>query len=496
MLTHSGAVWIKRHAYAFWYLFVGLLAIALRWPTMNFPLSEAFAFRQMQTTLMIREYMDGGFFQLSPLPLLGPPWQVPMEFPLFQWIAAIGGSLVGASPQIAGRLMALFFFLVCAALVALIGNRLYSRSVGFTGFVLFLALPFGWQWGNAPLIEFAATAGALGSFYMVMLWIERRSWWLIAALIAALSVVCLVKITTAVVWIIPLIVIAIFWKRSVGIREVTNRWPLLIPAMLSSSAGVGWTRFSDVYKANHQFTEFLTSRSLTEWNFGSAEQRLDTLGWSMIFGYSEAIVGLLLIFFLLLISALISWRNRAATIALASTLFIGPMAFFNLYYMHGYYLASLYPALVIVMAAGIVGVAKVIGRDFTVSNSARYCVVATAVLGLLVMAWISPEGQLVSQRSSEGLYQFPLAQEIVDNTPVDAGVITVGCDWNPAYSYLSGRKTLMLSGRNPDESIPQDWIGSDVQFVASCIEGIDPAVATGLGGPFLQVSPNVWKIFS
>lgn len=498
VLIQSGAAWIKRHGYAFSYLLVGFLAVALRWPTMNFPLSEAHAFRQMHTALMIREYMNGGFFQLSPLPVLGPPWQVPIEFPLFQWMAAVGGSVVGTSPQIAGRLTALFFFLVCAALVALIGNRLYSRSAGFAGFVLFLFLPFGWQWGNAPLIEFAATAAALGSFYLVMQWVERRSWWLIAGLTATLSVVCLVKITTAVVWIVPLIVISVFWKRTVGIREVINRWPLLIPAVLSALAGLGWTRFSDVYKSSRQFTQFLVLQSqyMTEWNFGSVEQRLDTRSWSVIFSYSEAIVGLLLIFFLLLISALIFWRNRAATIALASTLLIAPMVFFNLYYMHVYYLASLYPALVIVMAAGIVGVAKVIGRDSSVSNSARYSVVATAAFGLLVIAWISPEGQLVSQRSSEGLYQFPLAQEIVDNTPVDAGVITVGCDWNPAYSYLSGRKTLMLSGRNPDESIPQDWIGSDVQFVASCIEGIDPAVATGLGGPFLQVSPNVWKIFS
>jgi 4-amino-4-deoxy-L-arabinose transferase-like glycosyltransferase len=496
VLTYSGAVWIKRHGYALGYLFAGLLAVALRWPTMNFPLTEAFAFRQMQTTLMIREYMDDGFFQLSPLPILGPPWQVPLEFPLFQWIAAIGGSVVGASPQIAGRLTALFFFLACAALVALIGNRLYSRSVGFTGFVLFLFLPFGWQWGNAPLIEFAATAGALGSFYLVMLWVERRSWWLIAALTITLSVMCLVKITTAVVWIIPLIVIAVLWKRTTSIRGITKRWPLLIPAVLSGSAGLGWTRFSDAYKSSQQFTEFLTSQALIDWNFGSIEQRLDTLGWSMIFGYSEAIVGLLLVFFLLFISALIFWGNRATTIVLASTLFVGPMIFFNLYYLHGYYLAAIYPAVVIVMAAGIVGVVHTNGTDLIPSNLARCSVVATATFGLLVMAWISPEGQLMSQRSSEGLYQFPLAQEIVDNTPVNAGVITVGCDWDPAYSYLSGRKTLMLSVRNPDESIPKNWIGSDVQFIASCIEGIDPAVATGLRGPFLQVSPNIWKIFS
>ena len=487
---------IKHQRFIIGYLFVGVLAIAFRWPIMNFPLTEAFAFRQVQTTLMIREFMEGGFFQLSPLPILGPPWQVPMEFPLFQWIAAIFGSVVGASPQISGRLTALFFFLMCAALVALTGNRLYSRSVGFTGFVVFLFLPFGWQWGNAPLIEFAATAGALGSFYLIMLWIERRSWWLIAALTVSLSVVCLVKITTAVVWIVPLLVITMVWKNSDGLREVTNRWPLLIPATFSSAAGLGWSRFSDVYKSNHQFLEFLESRSLTEWYFGSIEQRLDTRGWSMIFGYSEAIVGLLLIFFILLISALIFWGNRATTISFALTLFIGPIIFFNLYYMHGYYLAAIYPALVLVMAAGIVGVSKTMGRDPLLSNSARYSVVATATFGLLVIAWISPEGQLVSQRSTEGLYQFPLTQEIVDNTPVEAGVITVGCDWNPVYSYLSGRKTLMLSGRNSNEIIPKDWVGSDLQFVASCIEGIDPAAATGLQGPFLQISPNIWKVFS
>ncbi len=403
---------------------------------------------------------------------------------------------MGASPQVAGRLTALSFFLVCAVLVTLIGNRLYSRSVGFVGFVVFLFLPFGWQWGNAPLIEFAATAGALGSFYLVILWVERRSWLLIVALTATFSVVCLVKITTAVVWIIPIVVIASLWKRTVGIREVTNRWPLLIPAVLGGLAGLGWTRFSDVYKSRHQFTQFLTSQSLTEWNFGSTDQRLDYPSWSMIFRYSESITGLLLIFFVLVISALIFWQNRATTIALASTLFVGPMIFFNLYVQHSYYLAAIYPALVIVMAAGITGISRTIRADLIQLNLARGSVVATVVLGLLVMAWISPEGHAVSQRSSNGSYQFPLAQEIVDNTPVDAGVITVGCDWDPDYSYLSGRKMLMLSGRNPDESIPRDWIGSDLQFVASCIEGIDPAVATGLQGPFLQVSPNVWKIFS
>lgn len=471
------------------YVVTGALAVVLRWPIMNFPLSEAYAFRQFQTTLMIREYMEGGFFQLSPLPLFGPPWQVPMEFPLFQWVAALGGTVVGASPQIAGRLTALAFFLICAAFVALIGTRLYSASVGFVGFVIFLFAPFGWQWGSAPLIEFAATAGALISIYLIMMWTERRMWWLLVALTLSLSVLTLVKSTTAVVWVLPILAISLAWKNTDGIREALTRWPLVIPLVISGILGIAWTRLSDSFKGGYQFTQFLTSESLTTWNFGSVDQRLDTRNWAKIFEYSEAINGLPIIFFALVIVALAIWRVRLITIALASTLFVGPMVFFNLYYMHGYYLSAFYPAIVIVMAAGVIGIASLV-RD----TAGRMVVTGAIVLNVLVMAWISPEGQLVSQRSTEGLYQFPLAEEIVSNIPADAGVITIGCDWNPAYSYLSGRKTLMLSGRNPDESIPTEWIGPEVQYVASCTEGVDPNAATGLVNPLIQVSPNIWRI--
>ena len=479
----------KNRALILGYVLTGVLAVVLRWPIMNFPLSEAYAFRQFQTTLMIREYMENGLFQVSPLPVFGPPWQVPMEFPLFQWVAALGGNLVGASPQIAGRLTALVFFLVCAVFVALIGTRLYSARTGFAGFVIFLFAPFGWQWGSAPLIEFAATAGALMSVYLFMVWVDRRSWWLIILMTLTLSIMTLVKITTGVVWVIPIVAVALTWKNSTGVREVLTRWPLVIPLAISLILGLVWTRFSDTFKGSNQFTQFLTSESLTTWNFGSVDQRLDTRNWFRILEYSEAINGLPLIFFTLTVAAIAIWRYRIITIALATTLFIGPMVFFNLYYMHGYYLSAFYPALVIVIAAGIIGIAKFVG-----DSSGRLIVSGAMVVIVLVMAWTSPEGQVVSQRSTEGLYQFPLAEEIVENTPKDAGVIMIGCDWNPAYSYLSGRRSLMLSGRNPDETIPTEWVGPELQYIASCIEGIDPNTATGLRNPMMQVSPNIWRI--
>lgn len=480
---------VKRPALTAVYAFLAVTGVVLRWPTMNFPLSEAHAFRQFQTTLMIRELMDGGVWQLSPLPVLGPPWQVPMEFPLFQWIGAVGGTIVGAAPQIAGRLTALVFFMISAALMAVMATRLYSRVVGLIAFGLFMFLPFGWQWGNAPLIEFAATAGAVASFYVIMLWVERRSRWLLVLLTFTLAFMALVKITTAVVWVIPLLAVSVWWGTTSGKRSIYSRWPLAVPLSVSGILAVAWTRYSDGFKASHQFTEFLTSESLTTWNFGTIDQRLGTRNWFRIAEYSESIVGLLVIFFVLLTAAVALWGFRPITVALASTLFIGPLVFFNLYYMHSYYLAAVYPALVLVVAAGIGGIARSL-QD----RSARMLASLVMAFSVLVMAWISPEGQLVSQRTSEGLYQFPLAEEIANNTPADAGVIAIGCDWDPAYPYLSGRRMLMLSGRNPDESIPPEWIGPELTYIASCAEGIDPRDATGINNPLVQVSPHIWRI--
>ena len=110
---------------------------------------------------------------------------------------------MGTTPQIAGRLTAWVYFLLAAALVSVIGTKVYSYLVGFVAFVLVTFLPFGWQWGNAPVIEFAATAAALVSVLLILYWVERRNWWLLGGLTVTLTVLFLVKVTTGIVWLIP-----------------------------------------------------------------------------------------------------------------------------------------------------------------------------------------------------------------------------------------------------------------------------------------------------
>ena len=459
-----------------------------RWPSMSYALTEAYTFRQTQTTLMIREYMAGGPFQLSPLPLFGPDWQVPMEFPLFQWLAALGGNVVGTSPQIAGRLTALAFFEISAIIAAYLAYRWFSPAASLATMILIQFLPFGYQWGNAPLIEFLATSGALAALLCADLWTRRpRTVWAVLAT-GAFLVSFLVKPTTALVWIPVYLGVSIEWTGTDFFRRNLRRWPLAVPLLVGALGAAAWTRLADSVKASNYYSSFLTSANLSEWNYGTIDQRLDALRWEMILGYSEAIFGSLLVFSALLLIAIYVWPRRAVTVGLALSLPLGPLVFFNLYYMHTYYQSAFYPALAIVMGAGIAGLIRL-----AVPLSAKWAVTGVALTTVLGLAWISAEGQSISQRKVNGWYEFPLAAEMADNVPKGAGVVMVGCDWDPTYFYLSGLRGLMVRQESMNSPIPPTWLGPRLQYLAKCDPAIDPAALFPTGTRFEQVSPNVFR---
>ena len=92
-------------------------SFAIRIWTIGQPLIEAHSFRQTQTAYTALIYHREGINLLqTPLPVFGPPWVVPFEFPLFQGIAALVMDL-GLSTEVALRSTSLFFFVVSAALL-------------------------------------------------------------------------------------------------------------------------------------------------------------------------------------------------------------------------------------------------------------------------------------------------------------------------------------------------------------------------------------------
>ena len=353
MLRRAGAVLESRRSVLGLQIVLVVSGVWFRWPTMSYALTEAHAFRQTQTTTMIREYMTTGLWQISPLPLFGPPWQLPMEFPLFQWLSALGGLLVGASPQIAGRLGALVCFEICALLAAYLAYRWFSPLASIVVVGMFQFLPFGIQWGNAPLIEFLATAGALFAVVTATRYIDitsRRWIWLATA---GMIVAFLVKPTTAIVWLPAYVAISVRWTADGPWRANRSRLVLGIPVAGGLIAALAWTRFADAVKGDSAYTAFLTSSNLSQWNYGTVDQRLDSATWQYIVSYGEAIYGSLWVWIALLVVALYVGWNRALLLGLAVAMPAGAMVFTNLYMMHNYYQSAVFPALALVMAAGV-----------------------------------------------------------------------------------------------------------------------------------------------
>ena len=78
---------------------VMILGIAVQSSRLGNVLNEIHAFRLTQTAWTIREFMQGNWSVLSPLPIFGPPWNTPFEFPLFQGFAASLGNVISLQPD-------------------------------------------------------------------------------------------------------------------------------------------------------------------------------------------------------------------------------------------------------------------------------------------------------------------------------------------------------------------------------------------------------------
>src|SRR5262245_40545263 len=73
-------------------------------------LNDVHGFRQAQTALTVDYLLKGGPWVAYQTPVFGPPWSVPFEFPLYQWLAALVVLVFRTTVEQAGRLVSVGFF--------------------------------------------------------------------------------------------------------------------------------------------------------------------------------------------------------------------------------------------------------------------------------------------------------------------------------------------------------------------------------------------------
>jgi 4-amino-4-deoxy-L-arabinose transferase-like glycosyltransferase len=430
----------------------GLIAVAvlIRLPTLTLPLLERHAFRQTQTAYTARIFHTDGIDLLHPqLPVFGPPWQVPFEFPLYQAGAALFMDL-GVDETVALRGLSLALFAVSAGLLWLLLAPRIGRLGAGVALVVFLFTPLGMVWSRTSMIEYLAVAASLGFAVSGLTWRDRGGWrwWLLAAALGSIAMT--VKITSAVFWIAPFALLGFARDRDTsgerGSWRNEQAWVLVaVPIVL----GLLWTRHADAIKAASEATAWLTSSGLFEWNFGTLEQRLEPEAWAKALRPSLELTAMGLLPFAAVLTAWFAVRHGQWRFwAWVGIAYAAPLAvFFNLYVVHDYYSAAIAPAAAAIVGCGVAALARVVrpgGGWKAVAASALLTLGAVTFVGNVATHWSYAAPIFGDPPISTA--QLDLGAQIAAETRPDQLVAIIAHDWDPALLFYAGRRGFMVRG--------------------------------------------------
>lgn len=166
-----------------WWWVLGLVALMhlagalVGWDSERLPGNE---FRQTHTAITAYFIQQDSDFSLRyPTPLLGKPWSVPYEFPLYQWTVVGFSNLTGYPLVQSGRLITLLcFYAMLPALAWLVRRFTGSGRATLLTLIFTLTCPLYVFYARAFLIDLMALAAAMwyARCLVPCLEAERRSW--------------------------------------------------------------------------------------------------------------------------------------------------------------------------------------------------------------------------------------------------------------------------------------------------------------------------------
>jgi 4-amino-4-deoxy-L-arabinose transferase-like glycosyltransferase len=420
----------------------GLLVVAvlIRLPTLDLPLLERHAFRQTQTAYTARIFHTDGIDLLHPqLPVLGPPWEVPFEFPLFQAGAALLMD-AGVDETIALRGFCLAWFIVSAVLLYALVRPRIGRVGAIAALAVFLFSPLDLVWSRTSMIEFLAVAASLGFAVAALRWRDDGGarWWALAAALG--SIAMLVKVTSAVFWIVPFALLG--FGRDAGARRHWRSIPAWGLVLVPVAAGLAWTRHADAIKAASDATAWLTSGALVTWNFGTLEQRQDLGAWASALRPSLVLTAGGLLPIAAIAAAWVAVRRGQWRFwAWMAVAFAAPvLVFFNLYVVHDYYSAAIAAPAAAIVGAGVSGLAG--SRHQVARLALGVAVVAFAVVGAVNLEYVLP----IYGRPPISTAVLDLADQVAAETLPDQPVAIIERDWDPSLLYYADRRGSMVRG--------------------------------------------------
>ena len=348
-----------------------ILAFELRLYNISRPITDPYSFRQSQTAWLIRYLSERGLDLFSGfLPVLGAPWQLPFEFPLYQNIAALLVAAVG-SVEVAGRLVSIGSCFVAAGIFHGLVRHYLGGACALLSTGVFLFAPYSIFWSTAVIIDFFALALSLGFLWGIHHFAQtRRAYYLLIATACAAAAGA-VKLPSLLFYIMPGAWMLydrwrIVWDELNQNQKFRLTLLVLLCAVVSMLPFVVWTQYADAVKNAHHFTVFATSYRLHNWYFGSAAQILDLWGIARVISRMLENFGLRGFSVLLLLGVArgISRRDtRGFVCSFLLQLLLTIVVFRNLHLAHHYYQISIFPAVSMFIGLGFLCVGDFFRRQ-------------------------------------------------------------------------------------------------------------------------------------
>lgn len=418
-------------------------------------LLENHAFRQTQTALTAYYFWKDGFKLAYETPVVGAPWAIPFEFPLYQWIVAELKSMTNGNMDYIGRVVSLLFFYLSLCYVFLITNK-YVKNTFHSLFLLSFILlhPTYIFWSRTFMIESTALFFCLMYLYHFLVYHDdnKKYTHLIFTVLAG-TLAALVKVTTLMPIIIFLFLMIIWaWYKGKGytlnvklnLKYVFYGLTMFLIPVIAIKL---WTDYTDHIRSLNEYAYGFTSTSgLGSWNFGTMDQKTSAETWKNIGQLSQvsnslfylSIIGISIWAY---VSKLTYYKQALACFFLYA---LAPIIFTNLHFIHDYYTYSNS----IFLASGIGFLALSLlqnGKDVIKIIGAVY---AISILYFFMGRY--KEGYYKVQTSHPN-YVINTCNLVKQNTKPDDVILVYGNDWGSEYAYYSERRTIAL--RNTFKSV-------------------------------------------
>lgn len=424
-------------------LVFALWAVTRAWDA---PLLDRHEYRQAQTALTVYWIEQDGFSPAYPLPLFGPPWSAPMEFPLYQGLVAAWKSAFGGTIETSGRAISALMLLAALPAVWLLGRGLdWGRPTRLLALAAVLSAPVHLFYARTVMIETTAlclSVWFLGTYVGAL----RGGGPVRVALAAAFAILAgLAKATTWLVFLVPALALAVrhLWPAD---RPAAGRSPIRAGAPVAAGliATGTWVAWGDTVKRSNPLADFLVSSNLREWNYGRWAQRVEPELWLSIWGHTgHFILAIPALAVLAVLAPLIPRPARRQALLLAAAFVAGVLIFPNLFFVHDYYYCA--NALLLMLAA-----ARVLGGVWESPAVPRSVRVAATLI------FLGGQWSIYATGYSRILRDAPtappvMAEVIQAAVPPEDAVLIYGADWGALLPYYSQRRAIMVRSGHEEE---------------------------------------------